>query len=329
MERQIHRSEDDDDDENELINAVRHEYHDYSTASQSGVSLASGRTRGSDGPKALAVRRVRWPFPAFVMSFAVTAGVLLGTDNALDRLYIELRMLRGVFLLVLLPFMFLINLRVWKKAEIDYVHLLGLDKVAPTPCKGKCLGGGQRQDNRIATPYAVGGVTSVLSVLWIASVLVVIYCTELRGPLVLSHSTPFVLWVLVALVVCNPFPVFYQRSRQWFCYVLWRIIAAPFYPVRFVDTWVADQITSLTLVLLDFEYTMCFMIKVQWLNSYLDSHDVCLSPTIGIRQVSAASGTSTVCEFAGKAYMYTCTSLNLSRVHVVIEALKEMGIHCC
>lgn len=46
------------------------------------------------------------------------------------------------------------------------------------------------------------------------------------------------------------------------------IFTAPFHYVGFADFWVADQLNSLTTLLLDLEYLVCFYaIEVDWLGS--------------------------------------------------------------
>ena len=46
-----------------------------------------------------------------------------------------------------------------------------------------------------------------------------------------------------------------------------RIVTAPFHHVGFADFWLADQLNSLSTVLLDFEYLICFYaMEVEWLG---------------------------------------------------------------
>lgn len=46
------------------------------------------------------------------------------------------------------------------------------------------------------------------------------------------------------------------------------IFTAPFHYVGFADFWVADQLNSLTTLLLDLEYLVCFYaVEVDWLGS--------------------------------------------------------------
>jgi len=47
-----------------------------------------------------------------------------------------------------------------------------------------------------------------------------------------------------------------------------RIVTAPFHYVSFADFWLADQLVSLTTVLLDLEYLICFYsVDVDWLGN--------------------------------------------------------------
>jgi hypothetical protein len=69
--------------------------------------------------------------------------------------------------------------------------------------------------------------------------------------------------VLVAAVfflfLFNPLNILWSNGRWWFMRVIGRTLAAPFFPVQFEDFWFADQLNSLVLVLLDFEYLVCFL----------------------------------------------------------------------
>ncbi len=47
-----------------------------------------------------------------------------------------------------------------------------------------------------------------------------------------------------------------------------RVFTAPFHRVEFADFWLADQLNSLVVVLMDLEYLICFYIfELQWNNS--------------------------------------------------------------
>ena len=41
---------------------------------------------------------------------------------------------------------------------------------------------------------------------------------------------------------------------------------APFFPVTFADFWIADQMNSLAIILLDMEYFICYLVYGQFAN---------------------------------------------------------------
>lgn len=44
-----------------------------------------------------------------------------------------------------------------------------------------------------------------------------------------------------------------------------RVFTAPFHRVEFADFWLADQLNSLAIVLMDLEYLVCFYsVELQW-----------------------------------------------------------------
>ncbi|XP_021365536.1 xenotropic and polytropic retrovirus receptor 1-like [Mizuhopecten yessoensis] len=75
-----------------------------------------------------------------------------------------------------------------------------------------------------------------------------------------------------------------SNYRVWLLTVLKRIFLAPFYKVGFADFWLADQLNSLSTVLLDFEFLICFYaFEVDWLSNI--SPGVCTMNKYGIRAV--------------------------------------------
>jgi len=58
-----------------------------------------------------------------------------------------------------------------------------------------------------------------------------------------------------------------------------RIFTAPFHFVNFADFWLADQLNSLSCVLLDIEFLICYYaVEVDWLGAgskYSLVHSIC------------------------------------------------------
>lgn len=57
-------------------------------------------------------------------------------------------------------------------------------------------------------------------------------------------------------------------SAPAFLRLQFRVFTAPFHRVEFADFWLADQLNSLVVVLMDLEYLICFYVfELQWSNS--------------------------------------------------------------
>ena len=69
-------------------------------------------------------------------------------------------------------------------------------------------------------------------------------------------------------------------------------IKAGFVPVAFVDFWFADQLNSLGLVFLDFEFFFCFFIKEQTLEYHDQINQQ--SETNDVLQAAVASSNATI-----------------------------------
>ena len=52
-------------------------------------------------------------------------------------------------------------------------------------------------------------------------------------------------------------------------YHQFRVVTAPFHRVEFADFWLADQLNSLGMVLMDLEYMICYYsMDITWANPY-------------------------------------------------------------
>ena len=66
------------------------------------------------------------------------------------------------------------------------------------------------------------------------------------------------------------------HSQGWFLKVLWNIARAPFVPVRFKDFYMADQLTTVSIVLVDMHFTSCFVVRGLFTNDEVAHDDVCM-----------------------------------------------------
>jgi hypothetical protein len=79
---------------------------------------------------------------------------------------------------------------------------------------------------------------------------------------------PWQIWPISLLIIFGAILIWFQfKSSFWLLKTLRNICLAPYYPVRFKDFFLADQILSIVIVLTDFEYTFCFFIYDAWTGS--------------------------------------------------------------
>ena len=65
-------------------------------------------------------------------------------------------------------------------------------------------------------------------------------------------------------------------SRGWFLRVLWNIVRAPFVPVKFKDFYMADQLTTISIVLVDLHLTSCFVLRGLFSNDEVSADKFCI-----------------------------------------------------
>jgi len=80
-----------------------------------------------------------------------------------------------------------------------------------------------------------------------------------------AEFIPLILAVVFVFIIVCPFNIFYKQGRYWFLNTLKRIAMAPFKTVKFKDFFMADQLTSLVLVLVQFQFLMCFYANDVWM----------------------------------------------------------------
>ncbi|KAK1878460.1 Xenotropic and polytropic retrovirus receptor 1 like [Dissostichus eleginoides] len=113
---------------------------------------------------------------------------------------------------------------------------------------------------------------------------------NLDSILVPMQANPLALYGLFFLFLINPFKTCYYKSRFWLLKLLFRVVTAPFHRVGFADFWLADQLNSLGVVLMDLEYMICFYsFELDWKKHdgliSSEGRDVCNSYSYGVRAV--------------------------------------------
>uniref|UniRef100_A0A673B8A8 Xenotropic and polytropic retrovirus receptor 1b n=1 Tax=Sphaeramia orbicularis TaxID=375764 RepID=A0A673B8A8_9TELE len=132
-------------------------------------------------------------------------------------------------------------------------------------------------------------IAGLLGVLWCVSLLSCLFSDSILVPM---QVNPLALYGFFLLFLINPFKTCYYKSRFWLLKLLFRVVTAPFHRVGFADFWLADQLNSLVVVLMDLEYMICFYsFELDWkkhdglISSEGESGDMCNSYSYGVRAV--------------------------------------------
>ncbi|XP_053481928.1 xenotropic and polytropic retrovirus receptor 1a [Ictalurus furcatus] len=180
------------------------------------------------------------------------------------------RMYRGGFLLIQFLFLLGINTYGWRQAGVNHVLIFELNP-----------------RNNLSHQHLFE-IAGFLGVLWCVSILLCLYADSIGLPM---QASPLILYGLMFLLLINPFKTAYYKSRFWLLKLLFRVFTAPFHRVEFADFWLADQLNSLVIVLMDLEYLVCFYsVELQWgdmdglLPNYSDDKK-CNNYSYGLRAI--------------------------------------------
>ncbi|XP_026525020.1 xenotropic and polytropic retrovirus receptor 1 [Notechis scutatus] len=155
-----------------------------------------------------------------------------------------IRIYRGGFLLIEFLFLLGINTYGWRQAGVNHVLIFELNP---------------RSNLSHQHLFEIAGF---LGMLWCLSLLACIYGDSTAFPM---HANPLILYGFMLLFLINPTKTFYYKSRFWLLKLLFRVFTAPFHKVGFADFWLADQLNSLAVILMDLEYMICFYsFELQW-----------------------------------------------------------------
>ncbi|XP_061695487.1 xenotropic and polytropic retrovirus receptor 1 homolog isoform X4 [Syngnathoides biaculeatus] len=176
----------------------------------------------------------------------------------------------GVFLVLLVTVMITgINTYGWRQAGVNHVLIFELNP-----------------RNNLSHQHLFE-IAGLLGVMWCVSLLSCLFSDSIPVPM---QANPLALYGFFILFLINPFKTCYYKSRFWLLKLLFRVMTAPFHHVGFADFWLADQLNSLGIVLLDMEYMICFYsFELEWekhdglISS--EGNDVCNTYSYGVRAV--------------------------------------------
>ncbi|XP_026876841.1 xenotropic and polytropic retrovirus receptor 1 homolog [Electrophorus electricus] len=175
------------------------------------------------------------------------------------------RIYRGGFLLIEFLFLLGINTYGWRQAGVNHVLIFELNP-----------------RNNLSHQHLFE-IAGFLGVLWCVSILSCLFSEAIMIPI---WANPLALYGFFMLFLINPFKTCYYKSRFWLLKLLFRVVTAPFHKVEFADFWLADQLNSLAVLLMDLEYLVCFYsLEINWTPSYEISNGICNSYSYGVRAV--------------------------------------------
>ncbi|XP_061654158.1 xenotropic and polytropic retrovirus receptor 1 homolog isoform X3 [Phyllopteryx taeniolatus] len=180
-----------------------------------------------------------------------------------------IRIYRGGFLLIEFLFLLGINTYGWRQAGVNHVLIFELNP-----------------RNNLSHQHLFE-IAGLLGVLWCVSLLSCLFSDSIPVPM---QANPLALYGFFIVFLINPFKTCYYKSRFWLLKLLFRVMTAPFHHVGFADFWLADQLNSLGVVLLDMEYMICFYsFELDWKKHdgliSSEGNDVCNTYSYGVRAV--------------------------------------------
>ncbi|XP_056599421.1 xenotropic and polytropic retrovirus receptor 1 homolog [Triplophysa dalaica] len=208
-------------------------------------------------------------FVALTVTVIITGVVKLVTEGK-ENVWPLVRIYRGGFLLIEFLFLLGINTYGWRQAGVNHVLIFELNP-----------------RNNLSHQHLFE-IAGFLGVLWCVSILSCLFAKDIKIPI---QANPLALYGFFFLFLINPFKTCYYKSRFWLLKLLFRVVTAPFHRVGFADFWLADQLNSLGVVLMDLEYMICFYsLELDWASTYgklviKNGGEICNSYSYGVRAV--------------------------------------------
>uniref|UniRef100_A0A8C8SUK3 Solute carrier family 53 member 1 n=1 Tax=Peromyscus maniculatus bairdii TaxID=230844 RepID=A0A8C8SUK3_PERMB len=175
------------------------------------------------------------------ITLVLAAVFRLETDRTVWPL---IRIYRGGFLLIEFLFLLGINTYGWRQAGVNHVLIFELNP-----------------RNNLSHQHLFE-IAGFLGILWCLSLLACFFAPISIIPI---YVYPLALYGFMVFFLINPTKTFYYKSRFWLLKLLFRVFTAPFHKVGFADFWLADQLNSLSVILMDLEYMICFYsFELKW-----------------------------------------------------------------
>lgn len=204
-------------------------------------------------------------FLVLIVTVVITGAVMIRSSDVWPMV----RIYRGGFLLIEFLFLLGINTYGWRQAGVNHVLIFELNP-----------------RNNLSHQHLFE-IAGLLGVLWCVSLLSCLFYESILVPM---QANPLALYGFFLLFLINPSKTCYYKSRFWLLKLLFRVVTAPFHHVGFADFWLADQLNSLVVVLMDLEYMICFYsLELDWTEHkglfIKTNQSMCNSYSYGVRAV--------------------------------------------
>ena len=212
-------------------------------------------------------------FVIFMLGMAGLAWYAGYKDRYIGLFYLY----RGPMFITLYFYFYSLNLLGWATAKIRYIDIFGFSSAKETP-----------------DPYVIFNIAGILSFLFTGFVALLMFTVHIEYSEAEKSKTenseiperilPLLLWIFTAIVLLNPFKWLICKGRYGVVKVMMKILLAPLFEVRFGDFWFADQLNSIVVILLDFEFMLCFYSYV-WPMDENEDGKICNKNTYIVRPV--------------------------------------------
>lgn len=200
----------------------------------------------------------------FLTLFAMISYLYLWSRSS-DQWTVCLRLVRSPLMIVLLCYLYGINMKVWAMFKVDYVSIF------------------DHHPSSTPTPKYIFRVASTLTVLMGTLVAALVVATPFSKALPLKIA-PIAMWLVLLAFLFNPFDVFMKKVRFNLFLSFVRIMISPLTFVYFADFFLADQFNSTVAIFLDVQYLVCYLVVGPWAGDRIDPKK-CTSSGNGIRPI--------------------------------------------
>lgn len=182
-----------------------------------------------------------------------------------DKWIVCLRLVRSPLLVVLLVYLYGINMKVWAWCKIDYITIFN------------------HHPSAMPTPRHVFKAASVLTVLMTLCIMGLVLASPYGVKLPIK-IVPVIMWLCLLAFILNPLDVFLRSVRYSLVRTVGRVVLAPFFFVYFPDFYLGDQFNSIVALFCDLQYTVCYLSIDPWTGTTIDTY-ICTSSADGIRPI--------------------------------------------